>query len=88
MVKSSGVVLLLFATSVNVTSGQSHLTKGRIAAEHERFNNTRQVPTMFTSIKYTLPSANPSPHPEWHRVPFRDFLHISRQRAQPSLQGS
>jgi len=35
---------------VNKTSGQSNLTKSRIAAAHERFSRIRQVAPMRTHI--------------------------------------
>jgi len=44
-----------------ITSGQSNLTTGRIAAVHVRFNGFRQVVPVCTTTQYMLPWANPSP---------------------------
>ena len=38
------------AIHLTITSGQSNLTKGRIAAAHEGFNRIRQVALMCTPI--------------------------------------
>jgi len=37
------MMMMMMTMMMIKTSGQSNLTKGRIAAEHERFNRIRQV---------------------------------------------
>jgi len=48
-----------------ITSGQSNLTTGRIAAAHGRFVGIRQVALVWPLL-YTLPWAHPSRNTKWH----------------------
>ena len=64
------------STIVIISSGQSNLTKGRIAAAHGRFNGIRQMASMCTQlIAYMLPWATRVHNPNGISIldPFSQF---------------
>ena len=73
----SGVAVVLGAKTGNRTSGQSNLTKSRIAAAHIRFNGICQMAPVCTHVIYAslgLPesstqTASRSVQPFWHSSP-------------------
>ena len=84
--QTTGIHLLLTEPgrsllAINVTTGQSSLTTGRIAAAHGRFGGIRQVAPVCTLPRASL--AHPSPNPKRHLDRFSCFFCTAHGRESP-----